>query len=140
MSDFKDHPPALPTVLVIDDDRMQLQLTSHILNRANFRVVDALITGNHVSFPENESPIAILLDYKLNSSLTAAQIAAVLKQAFPLTPIFVLSEMEKLPRDVADLVQGFIKKGDVQKLLSTLRAIRKQPDAIAASLQENSQQ
>ena len=123
MSGSKDHQFTPPTVLVIDDDRMQLQLTSHILTRASFRVVVAVITGNHVSFPENESPVAILLDYKLNSTLTTAQIASVLSQGFPDVPIFLLSEMDTLPADMAGLVQGFIKKGDVQKLLSTLQAI-----------------
>jgi DNA-binding response OmpR family regulator len=102
---------------------MQLQLTSHTLTKANFRVVDAIVTGNQVSFPEHESPIAILLDYKLNSSLTTAQIATVLRQTFPSIPIFLLSGMDALSGDVAGLVEGFIKKGDAQNLLSTLRAV-----------------
>jgi DNA-binding response OmpR family regulator len=118
-------PLATPTVLVIDDDRMQLQLTSHRLKKANFRVVNAVITGDQVSFPEHELPVAILLDYRLNCSLTTPEIAMVLRERFPSIPIFLLSALDTLPKDVAGLVQGFIKKGDVQNLLATLQEITK---------------
>jgi FixJ family two-component response regulator len=111
----------VPTVLLIDDDRQEIQLFSMILQREGFRVVSAQVSSQTISFPPNERPIAILLDYKLNSSLSTAQIATILKQSFPATPIFVLSGMESIPADVAVFAQGFINKNRPEELLSVLR-------------------
>jgi CheY-like chemotaxis protein len=112
-----------PTVLLIDDDREQILLFSMILQREGFRVVSAQVSRQIISFPPHENPVVILLDYKLNSSLTPAQIAIILKQSYPATPIFVLSELENIPADVATFAQGFISKNKPEQLLSVLRRI-----------------
>lgn len=63
------------------------------------------------------------MDYRLNSSLIPAQIAIILKQSYPSTPIFVLSGIEIIPSDVAIFAQGFISKNKPQELFSVLRQI-----------------
>jgi CheY-like chemotaxis protein len=113
----------IPTVLLIDDDRQQILLFSTILHREGLRVVTAQISGETLSFPPNERPVLVLMDYKLNSSLAPAQIATILKQSYPSTPIFVLSGIEIVPADVAIFAQGFINKNKPQELLSVLRHI-----------------
>jgi DNA-binding NtrC family response regulator len=112
-----------PTVLLIDDDRQQILLFSMILQREGFRIVSAQVSNQTISFPQNERPVVILLDYKLNSSLTPAEISTILKQSYPATPIFVLSGMENIPADVAIFAQGFINKNKPEELLSVLRRI-----------------
>jgi CheY-like chemotaxis protein len=113
----------IPTVLLIDDDREQILLFSMILQREGFRVVSAQVSRQTISFPQNERPVVILLDYKLNSSLTPAQVATILQQSYPATPIFVLSELENIPADVAVFAQGFISKNKPEELFAVLRRI-----------------
>jgi CheY-like chemotaxis protein len=113
----------IPTVLLIDDDRQQILLFSMMLHKAGVRVVTAHVSSQTISFPANECPALILMDYQLNSSLVPAQIATILKQSYPSTPIFVLSGIEIIPPDVATFAQGFINKNKPQELLSVLRRI-----------------
>src|SRR5580704_12264647 len=99
-----------PTVLLIDDDREQILLFSMILQREGFRVVSAQVSRQTISFPPHENPVVILLDYKLNSSLTPAEIAIILKLSYPATLIFVLSLLQEMPAVLESSGQGFISK------------------------------
>jgi CheY-like chemotaxis protein len=113
----------IPTVLLIDDDRQQILLFSMILHKEGMRVVAVHVSNQTISLPPNECPALILMDYRLNSSLIPAQIAIILKQSYPSTPIFVLSGIEIIPSDVAIFAQGFISKNKPQELFSVLRQI-----------------
>jgi hypothetical protein len=44
-----------------------------------------------------------------------------LRERYPAVPILILSDMYEAPADTAPFVQGFVRKGNPELLLSTLR-------------------
>lgn len=114
----------LTTVLLIDDDPSQLKLYRWVLERGAFEVVPALVGSTSVSLPEPEaiSVDVVLLDYKLSSELTAADIAAMVRNKFPGAPIVVLSDLPFMPDAARGFADGFVQKGEPEKLLKTVAA------------------
>ncbi|PYP86758.1 MAG: hypothetical protein DMG65_18300 [Candidatus Angelobacter sp. Gp1-AA117] len=108
------------TVLLIDDDTQHLKLQARTLSKAGFRTITTVVGSNIVGFHEHERPDAILLDYRLNSDLSSAQIASLIRQTFPHTPILLMSNLPSMPQDIAPLVDGFISKGDDATLIAAL--------------------
>ncbi len=112
------------TILLIDDDPSQLKLYRWILERGAFRVVPALVGSSSVSLPDPEvvSVDVVLLDYRLSSELTAADIAADVRNRFPKAPIVVLSDLPFMPDVAREFADGFVQKGEPEKLLKTVEA------------------
>lgn len=54
------------------------------------------------------------------------------KDRYPSAPILILSDMYDAPADTAPLVQGFVHKGNPEKLLSALHDLirAKQPECL----------
>src|SRR5436305_3715663 len=100
------------TVLLIDDDTQHLKLQARTLSKAGFRTITTLVGSNMVGFHEHEHPDVIVLDYRLNSSLTSPQVASLIRQTFPGVPLLVMSNLPSMPTDIAHLVDGFVPKGD----------------------------
>jgi hypothetical protein len=48
--------------------------------------------------------------------LTAAEIAAQVKAAFPLAPIVILSELPWIPEAARQYAKGFVHKGEPERL------------------------
>ncbi len=111
------------TVLIVDDDRTQLKLYSWILEHGGFRPVTALVHSSDVEWPPVPRVDVIALDYRLNSKLTAVEVARALRERFPATPILVLSEMLWMANDIAPMADGFVSKGDPEKLLEAIRQL-----------------
>jgi DNA-binding NtrC family response regulator len=113
----------MATVLLIDDDPSQLKLYRWILERGAFDVVPALVGSSSVSLPDSEAVFdVVLLDYRLSSQLTAADVAALVHERFPLAPIIVLSELPFMPEAAREFADGFVQKGEPEKLLKTVEA------------------
>jgi hypothetical protein len=47
------------------------------------------------------------------------------KERYPAIPIVILSDLYDAPADTAPLVQGFVRKGNPEQLLSTLQELCK---------------
>jgi len=114
----------MPTILLIDDDPSQLKLYTWILQRGSFAVVQALVGSTSVDLPDpaNVSVDVVLLDFRLSSQLTAADIAGLVRAKFPNVPIIVLSELLFMPEDARAYASGFVPKGEPEKLLKTVSA------------------
>jgi hypothetical protein len=54
----------------------------------------------------------ILLDYELNSSVSALQLVKLLRESFPSSPIVLFSLLTEFPSEMKGLVEGVIPKGD----------------------------
>ena len=111
------------TVLLIDDDTQHLKLQARTLSKAGFRTITTLVGSNMVGFHEHEHPDVIVLDYRLNSSLTSPQVASLIRQTFPDTPLLVMSNLPAMPRDIAHLADGFVPKGNDDALIATIRRL-----------------
>ena len=113
-----------PTILLIDDDPSHLKLYRWILERSSFAVVTALVGSSSVELPDpaTVSVDVALLDYRLSSQLTAVEIAELVRAKFPNAPIIVLSELPFFPEEARGYADGFVQKGEPEKLLKTVAA------------------
>jgi len=111
------------TILLIDDDTQHLKLQARTLTKAGFRTITTVVGRNMVGFHEHEHPDVILLDYRLNSSLSSAQVASLIRQTFPHAPILVMSNLPFMPKDMTHLADGFVAKGDDEALIAALRQL-----------------
>lgn len=113
-------------ILMIDDNPVHLEIYRLILEKAGFVGLPALVTHSGLEFP-NEAVDAVLLDYRLAPNISAYEVALKVRGRYPSVPIVILSDMYDPPADTAPLVQGFVRKGNPEKLLSTLRELTGDP-------------
>ena len=111
------------TILLIDDDVQHLKLQARTLSKAGFRTITTVVGNNMVGFHEHEHPDVIVLDYRLNSYLSSTQVASLIRQTFPDTPILVMSDLPSMPKDIAHLADGFLTKGNDAVLIAALRRL-----------------
>ncbi len=111
------------TVLIIDDDPLHLTLYTWILAREGFKTKTTLVGSADVELPSSEIIDLVLLDYRLNGSRTAAQVAEQVRSVFPSAPIVVLSELPWMPDDVRSYAAAFVNKGDPQKLIAAITSV-----------------
>ncbi len=109
-----------PNVLIIDDDPLHITLYTWMIRREGFNPVGAVVHSNAVEWPEKGEIDVVLLDYRLNSALTAPQVARMVRERYPTAPILVLSEMPWLPDDMRPHADGFISKGEPAHLMKAL--------------------
>jgi DNA-binding response OmpR family regulator len=117
---------AIKTILLVDDDEKHLMLHAMILKQAGFRPITTVVGANTMGVYENENPALIFLDYQLNSSVDARQVAGLLKQQFPNAPLIVLSARDTMPDDMKGLASGFLHKGDPADLVKMARKLLNQ--------------
>ncbi len=110
-----------PQVLIIDDDSSHLRIYGWILNAAGFHSIPALVVGDSLDLPANQPVDIIVLNYRLSGALTAVQVAAKVRQFFPDSPIIVLSDLFGMPDDIAAFAQTFVRKGQPEMLIATIR-------------------
>lgn len=112
--------PSEITILIVDDDELHLRIYRWILERESYRCRTALVGNTSVEFPGDEAVDLVLLDYRLQSSLTAVDLAKELKSRFPNAPIVVLSELTWIPEDIRPYAAGFVHKGEPKLLVETI--------------------
>lgn len=110
-------------ILILDDDPQQLEIYGMLVKNANFEPVPAIVRFSGPEFPSETDITLILLDYRLNSAKTAPQVAQEAQTRYPGAPVILLSDLWSLPRDVAPFVAKFVRKGEPQKLIDTIRAL-----------------
>lgn len=108
-----------PAVLIIDDDPSHLRIYGWIIQSAGFESVPALVTFDALELPDSGIDL-VLLDYHLNGTATAVEIAQQLRTKYDNAPILVLSDALMMPDDIAPFVDGFIRKGDPARLVETV--------------------
>lgn len=108
-----------PPVLMIDDDPGHLRIYCWILEAAGYDPLPALVTRDGIQLP-GSSPDFVILDYRLNSEITAVQAAGTILSRYPGTPIILFSDTVDLPTDIAPYIKAFVRKGDPARLVETL--------------------
>jgi len=78
------------------------------------------VGSNSVGFPRDRKIDIALMDYRLSSELTAADVARLIHLEFPGVPIILISELLWIPDDVKGLVDAFVTKGDPEKVIETI--------------------
>jgi CheY-like chemotaxis protein len=111
------------TILVIDDDPLHLQLYSWMMKKEGYHAVTALVGSNSVDFPEGHPIDVVLLDYRLNSSLTAREIANLVNEKFRGVPIIVLSELPWPPDDIREFAATFVSKDEPATLMKSIASL-----------------
>ncbi len=112
------------SILVVDDDPIHLRIYGWIMNAAGFRAVTAQVLGDGISLPENEDCFdVVVLDYRLTGTLTAVEDAQQIQKKYPDTPIVILSDMFEMPDDIAPYARRFVRKGEPEKLISTISSL-----------------
>ncbi len=110
-------------ILIVDDDPSHLEIYGMIVDRAGYRPVPVLVRFVGPEPLPNEEIAAILLDYRLNSVKTAPEIAQEIKAKHPQAPILVLSDLWTMPADMEPYASEFVRKGEPETLLKTIRRI-----------------
>jgi two-component system alkaline phosphatase synthesis response regulator PhoP len=95
------------SILIIDDDPAHLKLYSWIVQRAGYKPQTALVGHASVDLPKSATVDAVLLDYRLDSTLTAVDVAKLVKTTFPDAPVIVLSALDWMPDDIAPFAAAF---------------------------------
>lgn len=121
---------ARPSVLIVDDDPTHLQIYGLIVEAAGYRSLPALVRFAGIDLPDSDAPAdLVLLDYHLNGKASAVEVAKLLRSRLPNAPILVLSDVLVLPQEIAPFVQGFVRKGDPEKLVDNLHTLLRPPPA-----------
>lgn len=109
-----------PKVLILDDDPMHLEIYCLLMKQAGYEALPTLVRFTGTEIPREECIGLVLLDYRLNSVKTSPDFAREIRALYPTVPIIVLSDLWTLPRDIAPLVTGFVRKGEPARLLETV--------------------
>jgi CheY-like chemotaxis protein len=117
----------VPTILIIDDDPLHLQLYSWMMKKEGYHAVTALVGSDSVELPARDQVDLVLLDYRLNSSLTAREVAATVKKRFLAAPIIVLSELPWPPDDIRKFAAAFVSKGEPEVLMRSIASLTAAP-------------
>lgn len=107
-------------VLIIDDDPSHLEIYGLLIQQAGLRPISALVRFLGIDIPRDEQVSLVLLDYKLHSLKSSAEIAQEIRSVYPSTPIVLLSDMWSLPADIEPFITEFVRKGQPGKLLETV--------------------
>jgi|SRR6185312_2178130 len=114
-------------VLIIDDDPVHLQIYGWILKGAGFSPFPALARNDGVDLPAGQKIDLVVLDYRLTGGLNATDAAKLVSEAFPEAPIILLSDLFGIPDDIAPYVKAFVRKGEPEKLIATVKKFANLP-------------
>ena len=109
-----------PKILLVDDDPSHLEIYAMLMQQAGYHPVQALVRFAGVELPREEPIGLVVLDYRLHSLKTSAELAQEIRQSFTEVPIVVLSDLWSLPDDMTPFASAFVRKGQPAKLLETI--------------------
>lgn len=109
------------SVLIIDDDPVHLQIYGWILKSAGFLPIPALARNEGIDMPAGQKIDVAVLDYRLTGGLKATDAAKLVNEAYPEAPIILLSDLFGIPEDIAPYVKAFVRKGEPEKLIATVK-------------------
>ena len=115
-------------VLIVDDDPSHLEIYGLLMEQAGLQAVTAQVRFLGVDLPENEPIELVLLDYKLHSIKTSADLAQEIRRTFPGAPIILLSDLWSVPSDIEPYVTEFVRKGEPVKLIAAVRRLISCPE------------
>jgi DNA-binding NtrC family response regulator len=118
-------------VLIVDDDPSHLEIYGMLVSQAGYDPVPALVRFSGAQYPHEAAIHLVLLDYRLNSEKTSAEIAGEVRAQYPDAPILLLSDVSSLPSDMAPYVQEFVRKGEPARLMSTLQRMLPKAEGFA---------
>jgi DNA-binding response OmpR family regulator len=109
----RDHREVLrsPTILCIDDEALGLQIRKAVLEHAGYLVLTALDgeTGM-ILFTQNDID-AVILDYYM-PGMDGGQVARAMREKDSGVPILMLSAYVDLPKEITDLADVTMLKGE----------------------------
>src|SRR6185437_8537798 len=115
------------SVLIIDDDPVHLQIYGCILKSAGFLPFPALARNDGVDLPAGHRIDVVVLDYRLTGGLKATDAAKLVNEAYPEAPVILLSDLFEIPDDIAPYVRAFVRKGEPEKLIATVKKYADMP-------------
>lgn len=118
----------LTKVLIVDDDPSHIEIHGQLVQSAGLAPIGALVHFAGVDIPSDEQIQIVLLDYRLRSLKSSSDIAREIHALYPLAPIVVLSDLWRLPADIAPFVTEFVRKGEPARLLDTICRLVPCPD------------
>ena len=107
-------------VLIVDDDPAHLEIYGLIIQQAGYEPVPALVHFTGLDLPREEPIRLVVLDYRLHSLKSSADLAREIRQNYNAVPIVVLSDLWSLPEDMEPFATEFVRKGQPAKLLETI--------------------
>ncbi len=107
-------------VLIVDDDPAHLEIYGLLIRQAGLEAVPALVRFVGADLPKDEPIGLVLLDYRLHSLKTSAELAQEIRHLYAEVPIVVLSDQWSLPDDMEPYAAEFVRKGQPAKLLDTV--------------------
>jgi CheY-like chemotaxis protein len=122
-----------PSILIVDDDPDHLRIYGWIMKAAGFEPVTAQVTGDGIALPAEGAFSVIVMDYRLAGSITAVEAAQQILRRFPAPPIIVLSDLFGMPADIAPYARCFVRKGEPEKLIQTIRSLLAEASARPAA-------
>ena len=117
------------TILLVDDDPVDLQLFTRALKHAGYRPISAVVGDTGMVFPEHENPALVLLDYRFSSVLRAPDLARLIRSNYPSAHLLLLSSLPSLPAEMDRLVDGFISKNSPENIVRNVDEWLKPPAA-----------
>jgi CheY-like chemotaxis protein len=116
------------TVLCLDDRPQVLELRKATLESHGYRVKIASSGYTAMKMLEEESVVAVLVEYK-QEGMDAEALAFLIKQRFPNLPIILLSAYSEMPERILWLVDEYVMKSELPERLVPIieRAHRRAP-------------
>jgi CheY-like chemotaxis protein len=107
-------------VLVVDDDPSHLEIYGLLVEQAGYEPVAVLVRFIGADFPVEANIEAVILDHRLNSMKTSAELAREIYNFYGGAPIILLSDALNLPADIAPYVADLVLRGEPALLLEKL--------------------
>lgn len=107
-----------PLILCIDDETLGLQIRKVVLERAGYRVETATNGATGLETFAKDKVDLVILDYSM-PSMHGGLVAAEIRRMRPTVPIILLSAYVNLPRDVTEVVDCTVVKGENPEILLT---------------------
>jgi DNA-binding NtrC family response regulator len=110
-------------ILIVDDDPAHLEVYGLLVKQAGYEPIPRVVQFIGVDLPHDDDIGLVLLDYRLNSIKTSAELAQEIRHLYPDVPIVVLSDLWSLPSDIEPYVDGFVRKGEPERLIGMVRRL-----------------